>query len=408
MPVLLPEIRKKMKINFNDILYALSYGLDCVESELIGVSRHHGKRVAYISTVMGRAMGMEAPALSDLSACAILHDCAITEYIQTEIQNNSQDRSHCVMGENNIQGLPFFGDVRGAILYHHERADGGGPFGKLPRQIPMTARLIHFADCLDAVCNLGSLTRETYGQVLQYLVESRGAVFEEEFVELFYQAFPEDSLVGFGGDSLDGQLRDLLAPHEIEPGDGSLYALAKLFARIIDYKSGFTSHHSIGFAQKAARMADYYGYDGTMKEKLFFTGALHDVGKLIITNDVLEKPGKLDDREYRYIQEHVLYTWEILSQIRGMEDIARWASRHHEKLDGSGYPFGLKEEELSHIDRLMACIDIYQALVEERSYKAGMPHKKAVAMLRNMAARGHLDESVVEDIDIVFERGNEE
>lgn len=391
-----------MKTDFNDILYALSYGLDRVEEELIGVSRHHGKRVAYISTVMGRALGLDGPALSDLSACAILHDCAITEYIQTELQDNSQDKSHCAMGEKNIQGLPFFGEVRGAILYHHERADGRGPFGKFPQEIPLMARLIHFGDRLDAVCNLGVLTEQDYRKVKDYLEESRGTVFEEELVELFYRSFPEDSLIGFGGDDLDRRLREVLVPHELEAGDGSLYALAKLFARIIDYKSGFTSHHSMGFAEKAARMARYYGFDGTMQEKLFFTGALHDVGKLIITNDVLEKPGKLDDREYRYIQEHVLYTWEILSPIRGMEDIARWASRHHEKLDGSGYPFGLKEEELSHTDRLMACIDIYQALVEERSYKEGMPHKKAVTMLRNMAARGHLDEGIVEDINIVF------
>lgn len=397
-----------MKTNFNDILYALSYGLDCVESELIGVSRHHGKRVAYISTVMGRAMGLDEPALADLSACAILHDCAITEYIQTEVQDNAQDntqdRGHCAMGERNVQGLPFFSEVRGYILYHHERADGGGPFGKYPHEIPTAARLIHFADRLDAVCNLGSLTEENYRKVKKYLEENRRTVFGEDLVELFYESFPGDSLVGFGGDSLDPQLQEVLVPHELEAGDGSLYALAKLFARIIDYKSGFTSHHSMGFAQKAERMARYYGFDETMQEKLFFAGALHDVGKLIITNDVLEKPGKLDDREYRYIQEHVLYTWEILSQIRGMEDIARWASRHHEKLDGSGYPFGLKAEELSHIDRLMACIDIYQALVEERSYKAGMPHDQAVRMLRNMAARGHLDEGIVEDINAVFGR----
>lgn len=391
-----------MKINFNDILYALSYGLDCVEEELIGVSRNHGKRVAYISTVMGREMGMDERELSDLSACAILHDCAITEYIQTEIQHNSQDQSHCAMGEKNIQGLPFFGNVEGIVLYHHERADGGGPFGKFPHEIPLAARLIHFADSLDSACDLGSLTEKNYIHMKKYLRESRANIFEDELVELFERAFPEDSLLGIGAESLEENLSAVLVPHELEAGNGSLYALARLFAKIIDYKSGFTSHHSIGFAEKAARMAKYYGYDEAMREKLFFTGALHDVGKLIIANDVLEKPGRLDDREYMYIQEHVHHTWKILSPIRGMEDIARWASRHHEKLDGSGYPFGLTGEALSHTDRLMACIDIYQALVEERSYKEGMPHKKAMAMLRNLAERAQLDAGIVEDINTVF------
>lgn len=396
------------KINVNDILYALSYGLDCVESELVFVSRHHGKRVAYISAVMGQALGLDGRALSDLSACAVLHDCAITEYIQEKLHGGSQGKSHCAMGERNIQELPFFGDTGGFVLYHHERADGGGPFGKFPWEIPLAARLIHFADRLDSVCDLGALTEQDHWKVSRYLEEGRGTVFEAELVELFEQVFPKERLIGLGGLDLDRHLKEMTVPHELEVGDGSLYPVARLFARIIDYKSGFTSRHSMGFAGKAEQMGRYYGFDQAMQEKLFFAGALHDVGKLTITNDILEKPEKLDDREYRYIQKHVLYTWEILSQVRGMEDIARWASRHHEKLDGSGYPFGLGEAKLSHIDRLMACIDIYQALVEERSYKKGMDHGKAVMMLRNMAARGHLDEGIVEDIDAVFGKRDQE
>lgn len=391
-----------MKINFNDILSALSYGLDCVEQELVGVTHHHGKRVAYISTMMARTMGMEGQELSDLAACAILHDCALTEYIQSEVQKKTLDKSHCAMGEENIRGLPFFGDVSGYVLYHHERADGGGPFGKFPDEIPLAARLIHFADIMDMDCDFGSLTPQNYSLVTAYLETNGGILFETEFKEVFYQTFPPESLSELSREQLDEKLKAMLPPHELEPGDGSLYVIAHLFAKIIDYKSGVTSHHSLGFAKKAAQMAAYYGFDPVMQEKIYFTGALHDVGKLIITNDVLEKPGKLDDQEYEYIQEHVLYTWKILSPVRGLEDIARWASRHHEKLDGSGYPFGLRAEDLSRIDRLMACIDIYQALVEERSYKKGMPHKKAIGMLRNMAERGHLDEVIVEDINAVF------
>lgn len=391
-----------MKINFNDILHALSYGLDCVEQELVGITHNHGKHVAYISTMMARTMGIEGRGLSDLAACALLHDCALTEYIQTEIQMNSLDKGHCVMGEKNIQGLPFFGDVSGYVLYHHERADGRGPFGKMPEEIPLAARLIHFADIMDAECGFGTLVPQDYPLVEAYLDEHGGTVFEEAFKEVFRRTFSPDSLSVFRSGKIDELMEAVLPPHELEPGNGDLYAIAHLFAKVIDYKSGFTSHHSLGFAEKAERMAMYYGFDKVMQEKLYFAGALHDVGKLIITNEVLEKPGRLDDREYRYIQEHVLYTWRILSPIRGMEDIARWASRHHEKLDGSGYPFGLGAGDLSQIDRLMAVIDIYQALVEERSYKEGMPHKKAIGMLRNMAERGHLDESIVEDINTVF------
>lgn len=400
---------KSMEINFNDVLYALSDALDYVEKEVIGVSRNHGKRVAYISVVIGRACGMNRRDLCDLAACAVLHDCALMEYMQTagnhEVLAGSMDElmtGHCSMGEHNIRQLPFYGNVSGTVLYHHERADGMGPFGKFPHEVPLAARLIHFADTLDASCDFGSFQEEKEQKIRDFLRAGCGTVFEEEHVQLFDRTVSKTEFMTLAGTELDDRLRSEIPSHVLMHGEEELYAIARMFATIIDYKSGYTSRHSLGFAEKAIRMARHYGYDEEMQAKLYFAGALHDIGKLLIASDVLEKPGSLSDEEYEYIQSHVWHSYRILSGIRGMEDITRWASRHHEKLDGSGYPFGLKEEELSHTDRLMACIDIYQALVEERAYKRGIPHKQVITMLRSMASKGQLDGSIVDDLDLVF------
>ena len=95
------------------------------------------------------------------------------------------------------------------------------------------------------------------------------------------------------------------------------------------------------------------------------------------------------------MKNHAEVTYYILSQINDFEDIRDWASYHHEKLDGSGYPFGKKGDELTTNERIMACVDIYQALTEKRPYKDGMSHEKACEILGDMAVKGWIDRDIV-------------
>ena len=149
-------------------------------------------------------------------------------------------------------------------------------------------------------------------------------------------------------------------------------------------------------------MGSFYGYDEEKLTKLYLAGCLHDIGKLVIDRDVLEKPDKLTDTEYIHIQTHAYYTFFILSPIRGLKDVTAWASNHHEKLDGTGYPFGKKASELTKEERLLGCLDIYQALSEKRPYKSGMSHEQSMKILYDMADTGKLDSDICKDIDMVF------
>ena len=98
------------------------------------------------------------------------------------------------------------------------------------------------------------------------------------------------------------------------------------------------------------------------------------------------------------MKNHAEATYYILSQVKDFEDIRDWAAFHHEKLDGSGYPFGKNASELNTNERLMACVDIYQALTEKRPYKDGMSHEKACDILKDMARKGWIDNNIVEII----------
>lgn len=149
-------------------------------------------------------------------------------------------------------------------------------------------------------------------------------------------------------------------------------------------------------------MADFYNLEKEEKMKLIIAADLHDIGKLAVPNDVLDKPDKLSDEEFKIIMKHPEYTRLALQEIKGFEDITEWASNHHEKLNGKGYPFGMTDKELDFNSRLMTCLDIYQALTEERPYREGLSHEKAMEILKSMMDNGFIDTKITKDIDYVF------
>jgi HD-GYP domain-containing protein (c-di-GMP phosphodiesterase class II) len=146
----------------------------------------------------------------------------------------------------------------------------------------------------------------------------------------------------------------------------------------------------------------YYGYDKSRRAELYLAAALHDIGKLVTPRKILEKPGKLNDEEFLIIQDYVRLTYELLKGIKGFESICNTASRHHEKLNGAGYPFGLKGDQLNFNDRLLAGIDVYQAVSEERPYHSRRNHGETMPILYAMADAGVLDRDVVGDLDKVM------
>lgn len=400
-----------MKLCFNELLLAISYALDCVERDLVGVSTNHSKRVAYLCVQMGKKLGLEEKKLSDLLACAILHDNALTEYIQAEylstgenvkVVGNRKLGIHCTLGERNVNNFPFFGDTKNAILYHHENADGSGPFGKKKGEIPIYASLIHIADILDASFHLRCIDDKKYEKLLQYIDKKRGILFSEKEADLFLSCFDKEDLKQLGDNNIDKLLKESILYFENDYKTDQIICISSIFARIIDYKSTFTSLHSIGIAHKAFELGSYYQYDEETKAKLFLAGALHDVGKLAIDVDILEKPGKLTEEEFEQIKNHARVTYEILSQVHGFEEITNWASLHHEKLNGKGYPFGYHANQLDFFARLMGCIDIYQALREDRPYKKGMSHMESMKIMCKMAQDGFIDETIVADIEKAF------
>ena len=410
-----------MKLDLTDMLYALSYALDHVESELLGLETGHSKRVTYLALLMGKEAGFREEELRDFVGCCILHDNALTEYIHEELSGSlvAQDLSvqisdenkpkkktmnqhHCVVGEQNICLLPFHTDVTDVIRYHHENADGSGALGRTAAETPLKAQILHLADMVDMTNRLTSITKTEFEELISWVQNKTGSLFSKEASELFLKAVTYEKLIYLKNKSIRDYLDEEIQTTVCDYSDEEIHNIAGLFSKIVDYKSPFTQSHSRNVAKKAEIMAHYYGFDAEKTIRFYLAGALHDIGKLVVSNDILEKPGKLSDQEFTQIKNHSVATYYVLSRIKGISDIVRWASNHHETLDGTGYPQGLSAEDLSFEDRVMACIDIYQALTEKRPYKDGFSHEKTISIMKEMVSGGKLDEKAVHDIDVAM------
>ena len=411
-----------MKLNLTDTLYALSFALDTVQYEMGGISNEHGKHVAFISYFMGKYLNYDNDKLNDLVGLAILHDNAFTEYVREEYNNgelldyntlvdNEINKlrngfltlpRHNVVGEENIRLIPFRTDVKDVILYHHENADGSGPLKKKDYETNEMAQIIHIADMMDVLFDLKKITKEEFDNAIIKIKNLENRLFSTKMVETLVNSFTYNEIKILQTEGVIPYLKNNLESHIYDYSDEQIKGICLFFAKIVDYKSSTTKNHSLGVAEKCYKMAKYYGFDDDKAIRFYFAGAFHDVGKLIINNDILEKPGKLTKDEFEFIKNHAKATEIILSKIDGIEDISRWAGRHHEKLDGSGYNHALSAKDLSFEDRLLACIDIYQALSEKRSYKDEFVHDDSIKIMKEMAYDNKIDLNIVLDIEKCF------
>lgn len=155
----------------------------------------------------------------------------------------------------------------------------------------------------------------------------------------------------------------------------------------------YTYVHSLRVATFLSLFGDHLGVKGNDMNILATGGVLHDVGKMVIPHQVLNKPGRLNDDELVVMRSHVTESISFLENTHGIpRGVAIIAAQHHEKVDGSGYPYGLKGGELNELARMAAIIDVFSALTDRRSYKEPMSPVDAIDIMENKMGPGHLDQ----------------
>jgi len=182
-----------------------------------------------------------------------------------------------------------------------------------------------------------------------------------------------------------------------------LIQIGKIVSFIVDTKSEFTTSHTWRVAVFSKKMAEKAGRNS---EDLFIAGLYHDIGKISVSYKILEKPAKLSDEEYAIMKKHVYFSYLILLPYKD-ENWFLPAVRHHERLDGYGYPFRLKGEEMTLEDKIIQVADVFSALLEERPYRPANTVEKALSMVREEVKKKKLSqeafellESSLEDFDL--------
>ena len=205
---------------------------------------------------------------------------------------------------------------------------------------------------------------------------------------------------------LEDQLRLKIDPRYLETGSMDLVPVARVLARIIDYRSHFTATHSTGVAAVAEALARYLGFSETNCKTMKIAGYLHDLGKIAIPTELLEKSGHLDTVEYQQVQDHVLHTRRLLEKVPELGYGIRWASEHHEMLNGSGYPKHSVGSEIAFGSRVVAMADIFAAVTEDRPYRKGVERTQALRLLRRLTKEGNLDSEIFQVVENNFDELN--
>ncbi|MEX3018397.1 HD domain-containing phosphohydrolase [Kluyvera sp. STS39-E] len=382
-----------MKISVQTVLNLLHNIIIPVSADLV----NHLQRTAIITYYLSRHTRLDQESVSTAFLAAMLHDIGALGKGRTRLTVDSEDflKDHEQLGGSMTSGIRFLDPVTPVLENHHvEWSDAND------ENLPLIHHLVHMADTFELF--LRSIKGDFIAQREQIMTQffQQPEQWPEKLVEALKESGNEDGFWFRLSNPMLPQVLNAISPlHDNMLDHHDLLEVCQLISRIVDKYSSFTRTHSTSVAHVAARLAELYGYDCDMQEKICIAGYLHDIGKLFTPLNILEKKGKLENDEYAMMKQHSYKTLVMLNPIPELGNILHWAANHHERLDGSGYPFRLGAASLDIPSRILAVADVFTAMTENRPYRQGMQSEKALTILREEAAKYRLDRDIVALLD---------
>jgi HD-GYP domain-containing protein (c-di-GMP phosphodiesterase class II) len=428
---------RTIQIRLAEIIEALSKALDLTEGQPPG----HCIRTCYIGTHIGRELGIPDDQLQELYYTLLLKDLGCSSnaaricelYMADDLsfkrdfklvdgslgqvlrfvlghtgmqaglaerfrgivnilQNGGKIatdliQTRCQRGAEIARQMRFSDGVADGVLSLDEHWNGGGkPVGISGEHIPLYSRIA----LLSQVADIFQMSAGREAAIAE-IGKRSDSWFDPSLCAAFARVAARDD---FWETLASDQLETIVL--ESEPGQQAIMAdddylddIAAAFARVIDAKSPYTSGHSDRVALFTDLIAEEMGIDEDGRRLLRRAALLHDIGKLGVSNSVLDKPAKLDDIEWGAMKRHAEFSEMILSHIGAFADLARIGGAHHERLDGKGYPRGLTADEIPMEVRIVSTADVFDALTADRPYRAAMPISTALAILWEGAGQSH-------------------
>lgn len=372
-----------------DIVFSLSNTCDMISSEL---ADHH-KRVAYLACNIAQKLNFDMERLRDVFIASLLHDIgsfATNERIELLLSESEELHNHAFVGAGLVENR-LFSNVAEIIRYHHVPWENGKGRLFYGNEVPLASHILHLADRVVVKIDPSSEILSQVSKITDFVRERSGCLFNPELAELFFELSKREYLwLNIVNMPLITYGPRVLAIEPIALSLDEVVEITEIFANIIDFRSPFTAKHSTTVAVVAKTIAELAGFSKRDCQKILVAGFLHDLGKLAIGNDILEKKNALSEYERNVIKSHTFYTYRTLFTVKNFDEITAWASLHHERLNGEGYPFHLTAEEIPVGSRIVALADIYSALIEDRPYRKGMDSAAAVADIGSMVKKGLL------------------
>jgi putative nucleotidyltransferase with HDIG domain len=285
-------------------------------------------------------------------------------------------RMRCARGADIARGIGLDEEAAAAIAQLFEHWDGQGhPGDRAGEEISLLARIACLAQSMEVFWQQGGsaaavdIARARRGTWYDPTLVDAVGVLERDRVFWASLAAPD--------------VQSVEPTDRVELADADrLDRVAEAFASIVDAKSPFTARHSAAVADIADGIAATIGLDGATRGLLRRGALLHDIGKLGVSNRILDKPGSLTSGEWGAVRRHPRLSLIILRGVPALADVARLAVMHHERLDGSGYPYGMTASELDLPARILQVADVAEALTAARPYRAALATDEVLSIMR--------------------------
>ncbi len=419
------------KVTLAELLGALSYALDLTEGQPAG----HCVRCSHIGVEIGREIGLGEQEITELYYVLLLKDlgCSsnaarICELYLTDDLSFKQDfklidgslsqalrfvlshtglkaglaerfraivnifqnggeiareliETRCHRGADIARKMRFSDLVAEGIKNLDEHWDGSGkPLGLSGTVIPIYSRIALLAQVVD-VFHIANGPEAA----LREARNRSGLWFDPDLVAAFERVAARPGFWDTGTDlGHECAISHAPAQASLPIDEDYLDDIAAAFAQVVDSKSPYTSGHSERVTLFTDMIAEELEFSAEQRRWLKRAALLHDIGKLGVSNAILDKAGKLDDAEWEIMRMHSAHSEAILSRIGAFRSLAPIAGAHHERLDGKGYPRGLAGDQISLETRMITTADIFDALTADRPYRAAMPVTKALGIMSGM------------------------
>ncbi len=387
------------QIPLHRMVLSLSEALDHVSPSVAD----HQLRVAYMSTRMARLMGFRGQRLRDVFHAGGLHDIGLIRAenrIRAIASNKLEGLGwHGEVGYELLKDNEFFTEAAPIVRHHHvfwDNRRGGQTRGE---PIPLASYILALADTVDRNIRRDVPILHQAQGITERILKGRGTTFCPDCVDAFREVSRSPA---FWLDVTSKRIYAILNREIDWPtltiDEAAVEGIAQMFGRLVDGLSPWTGTHSAGVASTAVALAERLNFSPREQVLMRASAYVHDLGKITVPSEILDKPGKPTAEEWSILQGHTYYTFRILDTIGGMPQISEWAAFHHERLDGKGYPFGHKGRDLTLGARIMAVADTFTAVTEDRPYRKGMEDEEALGVLTGLVANGGLDGQVVETL----------